>query len=175
MVYGSSELIKHLACGCTTETQHETLWAQRKERREAAQSCPTLCDPVDYSLPGSSLHGILQARVLEWVAIAFSRGSSRPRDQTRVSRIPGSRFNLWATREAQSGHRWVRNGNSNAWQKTLRRWTSRTAATPPLLGSIHTMMISHWTCLFKWDWALLTVTQKSVFLEDKYLQNVPWS
>ena len=40
------------------------------------QSCPTLCDPVDYSLPGSSVHGILQARVLEWVAIPFSRGSS---------------------------------------------------------------------------------------------------
>ena len=54
----------------------------------------TLCDPMDCSLPGSSLHGILQARVLEWVAISFSRGSSRPRDQTRVSCIPGRRFNL---------------------------------------------------------------------------------
>ena len=43
---------------------------------EVAQSCPTLCDPVDCSLPGSSVHGILQARVLEWVAISFSRGSS---------------------------------------------------------------------------------------------------
>ena len=64
---------------------------------EVAQSCPTLCDPMDCSLPGSSLHGILQARVLEWVAISFSRGSSRPRDRTRVSLIPGRRFNLWAT------------------------------------------------------------------------------
>ena len=42
----------------------------------------TLCDPMDYSLPGSSLHGILQARVLKWVAISFSRGSSQPQDQT---------------------------------------------------------------------------------------------
>ena len=67
---------------------------------EVAQSCPTLCDPVDCSLPGSSLNGILQARVLEWVAISFSRGSSRSRDRTRVSGIPGRRFNLWATREA---------------------------------------------------------------------------
>ena len=67
---------------------------------EVAQSCPTLCDPMDCSLPGSSLHGILQARVLEWVAIAFSRGSSWPRDRTWVSRIPGRRFNLWATRES---------------------------------------------------------------------------
>ena len=55
---------------------------------------------MDCSLSGSSLHGILQARVLEWVAISFSRGSSEPRDWTRVSRIPGRRFNLWATREA---------------------------------------------------------------------------
>ena len=48
---------------------------------EVAQSCLTLCDPMDCSLPGSSLHGILQARVLEWVAISFSMGSSQPRDQ----------------------------------------------------------------------------------------------
>ena len=47
---------------------------------EVAQSCPTLCDPVDCSLPGSSVLGILQARVPEWVAISFSRGSSQPRD-----------------------------------------------------------------------------------------------
>ena len=52
---------------------------------------------MDCSLPGSSLHGILQARVLEWVAISFSRGSSQPRDWTRVSHIPGRCFNLWAT------------------------------------------------------------------------------
>ena len=52
------------------------------------------------SPPGSSVHGILQARILEWVAISFSRGSSRPRDQTQVSHIAGRRFNLWATREA---------------------------------------------------------------------------
>ena len=51
-----------------------------KWESEVAQSCPTLCDPMDCSLPGFSLHGILQARVLEWVAISFSRGSSRPRD-----------------------------------------------------------------------------------------------
>jgi len=44
------------------------------------QSCPTLCDPTDCSPPGSSVHGILQARILEWVAISFSRASSRPRD-----------------------------------------------------------------------------------------------
>ena len=67
---------------------------------EVAQSCPTLCYPVDCRPPGSSVHGILQARILEWVAISFSRGSSQSRDRTQVSRIAGRRFNLSATREA---------------------------------------------------------------------------
>ena len=53
------------------------------------QSCPTLCDPMDCSPPGSSVHGIFQARVMEWAVISFSRGSSRPRGQTRVSSIAG--------------------------------------------------------------------------------------
>ena len=54
---------------------------------------------MDCSLLDSSIHGIFQARVWEWVAISFSRGSSRPKDQTWVSRIVGRRFTLWATRE----------------------------------------------------------------------------
>ena len=68
---------------------------------EVAELYPTLCKPVDCSPPGSSVHGILQARILQWVAISFSRGSSRPRDRTWVSRIAGRCFNLWTTREAQ--------------------------------------------------------------------------
>ena len=59
---------------------------------KVTQSCLTLCDPTDCSPPGSSVHGILQARILEWVAISFSRGSSRPRDQTQVSYIAGGLF-----------------------------------------------------------------------------------
>ena len=55
----------------------------------ATQSCPALCNPTDCSPPGSSVHGILQARILEWVAIPFSRGSSWPRDRTQVSHIAG--------------------------------------------------------------------------------------
>ena len=73
-----------------------------KSESKVAQSCPTLCDPMDCSLPGSSVRGILQARTLEWGAIAFSRRSSRPRDGTQVSHIAGRRFTIWATREAQS-------------------------------------------------------------------------
>ena len=59
---------------------------------EVAQSCPTLCDPRDCSLLGSSVHVIFQTRILEWVAISFSRVSSQPRDQTRVSCIVGRHF-----------------------------------------------------------------------------------
>ena len=62
-----------------------------------AESCPTLWDPMDCSPPGSSVHGILQARIPEWVAIPFSRRSSQPRDLSRVSRIAGRFFTLWAT------------------------------------------------------------------------------
>ena len=63
-------------------------------------SCLTLCDPMDCSPPGSSVHGISQARILEWVAISFSRGSSRPRNRTQVSCIAGIFFTVWATRES---------------------------------------------------------------------------
>ena len=67
---------------------------------EVAQSCPTLFGHMGYTLLGSSIHGIFQARVLEWVAISFSRGSSQPRDWIRISHIVGRRFTVWATREA---------------------------------------------------------------------------
>ena len=54
---------------------------------KSLQSCLTLCDPIDGSPPGSSVHGIFQARILEWDAISFSRGSSLPRDRTLLSCI----------------------------------------------------------------------------------------
>ena len=75
------------------------LVVKSERESEVAQLCPTLCGRMDCSLPGSSIHGFLQARVLEWVAISFSRGSSLPRDRTWVSRIVGRRFTIRATRE----------------------------------------------------------------------------
>ena len=65
---------------------------------EVAQSCLTLYDPMDCSLPGSSVHGIFQAIVMEWIAISFSRGSSQPRNWTWVSH---RRLTIWATREVR--------------------------------------------------------------------------
>ena len=63
---------------------------------KVAQSCPTLCNPLDYTI-----RGILQARILEWGAFPFSRGSCQPRDRTQVSRIAGGFFASLGTREAQ--------------------------------------------------------------------------
>ena len=62
------------------------------------KSCPTLCDPTDYTV-----RGILQARILEWVAFPFSRGSSQPRDRTQVTHIAGGFFTNSATRKALTG------------------------------------------------------------------------
>ena len=64
---------------------------------KVTQLCLTLCDPMDYTV-----HGTLQARILEWIALPFSRGSSQPRDRTQVSPIAGRFFTSWATREALS-------------------------------------------------------------------------
>ena len=69
-------------------------------------SCVHLCNSMDCSLPGSSsIYGIFQARILEWVAIFFSKGSSWPRDQTQVSHIAGRLFTFWATRESHGPYR----------------------------------------------------------------------
>ena len=86
---------KSTGVGC-----HMCMLSCFESESEVAQSCPTLCDPMDGSLPGSTVHGIFQARVLEWAAISFSRVSSQTRDQTRVSCIADKRFTVWATREA---------------------------------------------------------------------------
>ena len=72
-----------------------------KVKVKVAQSCPTLCDSMD-----SRVHGIFQARILEWVVVPFSRGSSQPRDQTQVSHIAGRFFTSWTTREAREYWSW---------------------------------------------------------------------
>ena len=78
----SCHLFLNLFCFCYTHT--------------VAQSCLTLCNLMDCSLPRSSIHGIFQAKILEWVATPFSKGSSRPRDQTNVSCIAGRFFTFWS-------------------------------------------------------------------------------
>ena len=81
---------------------NQIFWAPKKEMcMLVAQLCLTLYNPMDYSPSGSSVNEILQARILEWIAIPFSGGSSRPRDQTQFSCIAGRFFIIWATREAR--------------------------------------------------------------------------
>ena len=83
----------------------------RKYESES-QSCLTLCNPMDYTV-----HGILQATILEWVAFPFSRESSQPRDWTQVSHIAGGFFTRWATREAQES---MLSFNNNVYLKNTR-------------------------------------------------------
>ena len=87
---------KNTGVGCHFLLQYMKV----KSEIEVAQSCPTPSDSMDCSLPGSSIHGILQARILEQIAVPFSRGSSQPREWTWVSHTAGRFFTIWATREA---------------------------------------------------------------------------
>ena len=69
----------------------------------------TLRDPMGYNPPGSSVHGILQARILKWIAIPFSRGSSQPRDWIQLSHIADRFFTIWATREVHLAPQMITN------------------------------------------------------------------
>ena len=85
-----------------------------KAKSLVTQSCPTLWNPMNCSPSGSSVHGSLQTRILEWVTISFSRGSSWPRNWTRVSHVAARLFTNWATREDDP---WVENISlSRKWQ-----------------------------------------------------------
>ena len=87
---------------CCTEVNNTTLQISYEVKWELLNHV-WLCNPVDYTV-----HWILQARILEWVAFPFSRRSSQPRDQTRVSCIAGRFFTSWATREAQISYTWIK-------------------------------------------------------------------
>ena len=136
---------------------------------EVTQSCPTLCDPMDCSLPGSCVHGIFHARVLEWVAISFSRIFSRPRDWTQVSRIVGRRFTVWAKMEIKHlliWRLWAQNTNYIHLQKSemyclIEFWVCRctcpTSAnqTSPALSSTMILLPSDSFFLSKyWEFAV---------------------
>ena len=111
------------------------LMCEVKKWNEVAQSYLTLCNPMDCSPPGCSVHGILQARILEWVAISFSRGSSWPRDWTQVFRIRGRHFNLWSTREAPLNLNVAINGTNTHPITQLKAWVSLLSLTTDISTS----------------------------------------
>ena len=80
-----------------------TFHAKKSMKVKVTQLCPTLWDPMNYTV-----HGILQARILEWVVFPFSRASTQPWDWTQVSRIAGEFINSWTTREAHFLKRWAK-------------------------------------------------------------------
>ena len=120
---------------------------------QSLESCPILCSLMDCSPPGSSVHRILQARILEWVAMPFPRGSSQPWDQTQVSCIEGGFFTSWATRETtrEAPHPQFINQESKflqgsccpisqiwAWRSAATLWTlPATATLKPLVLEWH--------------------------------------
>ena len=87
------------------------------EVKVTQSSCPAICDPMDYTV-----HGILQARILERIAVCFSRESSQPRDRTQLSHIAGRIFTSWATRKAW--WEWKRRAKKLAWNSTLKKQRS---------------------------------------------------
>ena len=92
--YSVNEDIKGHACIPHTVITITCRNAHVRLLHEVTQSCPILCDSMDCGPPGFSIHGVFQARILAWVAISFSRGSSPPRDRTQVSCIEGRRFTV---------------------------------------------------------------------------------
>ena len=137
------------------------------KNRVVAQSRPSLCDPMDCSLPGCSIHGILQARVLVWVAISFSRGSSWPRDQTRISCIAGRRFTLWAPMEERTFH-WAT--NQNYFPKE-----SYVIPTPWLERFVYlACFITHDFKNEKWTGYSFAPTNMTCLLFKNSLKEIPW-
>ena len=113
---------------------------------KVTQSPLTLCDPMDYTV-----HGILQARILEWVGFPFSRGSSQPRDSTQVSHIAGEFFTSWATSEAQE-----------SWSG----WPIPSPGDLPNPGSQQGLLVCRWMLYqlsYEWKWNSLSHVSDSLW------------
>ena len=100
---------------------YDSIWLKESES-EVVQSCPTLWEPMECSLPGFSVHEVFQARILKWVAFSFSRGSSQPRDQTLVSHIAGRCFTGLSHQGALNINRLESNGTKIS--DKIRPWSS---------------------------------------------------
>ena len=134
------------------------------------QSCPTLCEAMDSNPPGSSVHGILRARIPEWVAIPFSRRSSQPRDQTQISSIADGSFTIWAISVCSFPNVILLSVNNTSWTYSLqpvylflqsprltKPWLAMKVApflTPFALALDCSMLVSQWD---RWQWICLVL------------------
>ena len=131
--------------------------------------CLTLCNPVDCSLPGSSIHEMLQERILEWVAISFSWGSSQPRGQTQVSRIAGRCFILWATKEAQPEIKLPTSIESSKKQESSRKAFTSALLTMP--KSLTVWITTNCGIFFKrWEYHTTLPTSREICMQVKKQQ-----
>ena len=123
------------------------------------QSCLILCHPIDWGSPGSSVHGILQARILEWVAGPFSRRSSRLRDWTWVSCIAGRFFTIWATKVAL--------------KKYQRTWKPTVTFERRIGHSVRLCKLSHWLLSLMCECAceMFSVRSSAVWDSSTYLHS----
>ena len=134
------------------------------------QSCLTLLNPMDCSLPGSSIHGNLQARILEWVAIPFSRGSSWPRDWSWVSCIAGRFFTIWATRETWMYWKCIPKTSLPQVSKFHYRTVSFNRASEPLESSFKVHFLSRH--LLSSSWLITHLLISHIYRIHRNLPNV---
>ena len=133
-----------------------------------AQSCPVLCDPMDCSPPGSSVHGILQARIPEWAAMPSSRGSSQPRDQTQVSCTGKWIFYHWTTwkpgccyshKELQNAY--FKHVSMNPWSCHSLSRTSDSSGYQEVIGKLEHLFCASLQSLLIWFTELRTVKKQT--------------
>ena len=124
---------------------------------------------MDCSPPGSSVHEILQARVLRWVAMHFSGGYSQPRDQTQVSHIGGRWFNLWATREALLHTKWSEVNSLSHVRLFSTPWTVAYQASPSKGFSLHGIFQARVL-----EWVAISVSRGSSWPRDwTWISHIP--
>ena len=126
-----------------------------------ALSCPALCNPMDCSLPDSSVHRILQARILEWVAIPFSRRSSWPRGRTWASHIAGRFFTIWATGDPPP--------------PDPLHWTVLVFQTELSCNSKNTFIQEYWQAIFKQEHVLKDLRHQSTLPKSSWGLDIPSS
>ena len=138
-----------------------------------AQLYLSIYNPMDCSPPGSSVHGILQVRILEWVAVPFSRGSSWPRDWTRISHIAARFLTIWATREAPEivEHLKINGAMTYGIFKNIQSLTVSSHLYCSLLGKVFIIFCLHY-CSSLLTYSTFTLCYLSIHSQHLY-QNVP--